>query len=210
MYIYIHIYMYVCMYIYTYIHAVREAPGTPMTSALNDVAWLHNYLEGESTHPDPVLISFFESCDPNHNPRAAIENRVRDLPARFAEARPESRLNKMGQMVLDSGIKLYYKSLRAIVRKEEERLRRRDFTDMLNDDAMHRALLAICFEIVLFVYERVSIPSAAVSQALHVCEFELLVMIENFLRDFEFVLSREARRHIVQRLNSIVDCDAWK
>jgi retinoblastoma-like protein 2 len=181
-----------------------------MTTALHDVAWLNNYLDGEYPHPDPVLISFFDSCDPQHNPRTAIENRIRDLPGKFADARPETRLNRIGQHVIDAGVKLYYKSLRAIVRKEEERLRRRDFTDLLNDDAMHRALLAICFEIVVFVYERLSMPVSAVSKALNVCEFELLVMIENFLRDFELVLARDVRRHIVHRLNIIVECDAWR
>lgn len=74
---------------------------------------------------------------------------------------------------------------------QEERLKRKDFTDMLNDDAMHHALLAICFEIVVHVYLRLSKPFPAVAQALGVCEFELLVMIENFLRDFESALSRE-------------------
>lgn len=35
-------------------------------------------------------------------------------------------------------------------------------------------------------------------------------MIENFLRDFEASLSREVRRHIIQLLTKIVDCNAWK
>ena len=47
----------------------------------------------------------------------------------------------------DAGRRLYFKSLREMLLQEEVRLKTADFTDLLGEDAMHKALMAICFEV---------------------------------------------------------------
>ena len=181
-------------------------PLTPMTAALHENAWLSSYVSGESSDPDEVLTRFFNEC--STNPSAAIVRRVKDLPQRFVEP---TNGRALPSDLVDAGRKLYFKSLRIILQKEEERLGRFDFTDLLNDEEMHRALLAICFEIVIQTHLSRTVPFAfpAVLHAFGVSEYEFLVMTENFLRDFETQLPREVGKHILQILHRIVDCDAW-
>ena len=182
-------------------------PLTPMTTALHENAWLTSYVAGESADPDVVLVKFFNACSPN--PTQAIVRRAESLPQRLVEQTSGRHLP--GDLE-STGRKLYFKSLRIILQKEEERLGRLDFTDLLNDDAMHRALLAICFEIVIQAYLSRTVPFAfpAVLLAFEVNEYEFLVMTENFLRDFESQLPREVGKHILHLLHRIVDCDAWR
>jgi hypothetical protein len=181
-------------------------PLTPMTAALHENAWLSSYVSGESSDPDEILARFFNECSPN--PSSAIIRRVQELTQRFVD-RPSGRA--LPSDLVTAGRKLYFKSLRIILQKEEERLGRSDFTDLLNDDPMHRSLLAICFEIVIQTHLSRTVPFAfpAVLRAFEVNEYEFLVMTENFLRDFETQLPRDVSKHILQILHRIVDCDAW-
>jgi hypothetical protein len=184
-----------------------QLPLTPMTAALQEHAWLSSYVSGESAEPDHALARYLNECTPNPSP--TILRRAQELPLRLVE--PTSG-RAISSDLADVGRKLYFKSLRSILQKEEERLRRLDFTDLLNDDAMHRALLAICFEIVIQTHLTRTVPFAfpAVLRAFEVNEYEFLVMTENFLRDFEVHLPRDVGKHILQLLKRIVDCDAWR
>jgi hypothetical protein len=184
-----------------------QLPLTPMTAALQEHAWLSSYISGESADPDLALARYFNECTPN--PTSTIAKRAQELPQRLLD--PTSG-RTISSDLADVGRKLYFKSLRSILQKEEDRLRRLDFTDLLNDDAMHRALLAICFEIVIQTHLTRTVPFAfpAVLRAFEVNEYEFLVMTENFLRDFESHLPRDVGKHILQLLKRIVDCDAWR
>jgi hypothetical protein len=184
-----------------------QLPLTPMTAALQEHAWLSSYVSGESADPDITLARYFNECTPN--PSSTILKRAQELPQRLVD--PTSG-RSISSDLADAGRKLYFKSLRSILQKEEERLRRLDFTDLLNDDPMHRALMAICFEIVIQTHLTRTVPFAfpAVLRAFEVNEYEFLVMTENFLRDFESHLPRDVGKHILQLLKRIVDCDAWR
>ena len=184
-----------------------QLPLTPMTAALQEHAWLASYVSGESADPDIALARYLNECTPN--PSATIVKRAQELPKRLVD--PTSG-RSISSDLADVGRKLYFKSLRSILQKEEERLRRLDFTDLLNDDPMHRALMAICFEIVIQTHLSRTVPFAfpAVLRAFEVNEYEFLVMTENFLRDFESHLPRDVGKHILQLLKRVVDCDAWR
>ncbi len=184
-----------------------QLPLTPMTAALQEHAWLSSYVSGESADPDIALARYLNECTPN--PSSTIAKRAQELPQRLLD--PTSG-RSISSDLAEVGRKLYFKSLRSILQKEEERLRRLDFTDLLNDEPMHRALMAICFEIVIQTHLTRTVPFAfpAVLRAFEVNEYEFLVMTENFLRDFESHLPRDVGKHILQLLKRIVDCDAWR
>ena len=53
----------------------------------------------------------------------------------------------VSEEVADAGKRFYYRLLRDICVKEEQRLKRSNFGPLLKDAQMHRALLAFCFEV---------------------------------------------------------------
>eukprot|EP00277_Geminigera_cryophila_P043422 CAMPEP_0173088548 /NCGR_PEP_ID=MMETSP1102-20130122/25046_1 /TAXON_ID=49646 /ORGANISM="Geminigera sp., Strain Caron Lab Isolate" /LENGTH=208 /DNA_ID=CAMNT_0013971565 /DNA_START=56 /DNA_END=679 /DNA_ORIENTATION=- len=97
--------------------------------------------------------------------------------------------------------------------QEEARLKRSNFAPLLKDAQMHRALLAISFEMVLHVHAPLVKPFAQVLRSLEVSEFEVLVMIENIHNLFELSrtqMSDGVRRHLKNLQNKMVECEAWK
>lgn len=103
------------------------------------------------------------------------------------------------------GVRLYLKSLRLILEREEDRLGRKSFPELLLDDSMHKALLAICFEIVSRAHVQIRLPFPAIPKAFNVCHMEFFVMIFNFLNAFESKLNRSVRNHLVSLQNKLLE-----
>lgn len=152
---------------------------------------------------DADLVRFLAACDTSNATHAGVVARADQLV---------DKLN-VSQDVGQVGKRLYYRLLRDICLKEEERLKRSNFASLLKDEQMHRALLAFCFEIVLHVLSPVARPFPVVLRMTGVSEFELLVMIENINLLFELsnlTMSDGVRRHIRELQNRMVECEAWK
>mmetsp|Transcript_67640 Transcript_67640/g.180812 ORF Transcript_67640/g.180812 Transcript_67640/m.180812 type:complete len:832 (+) Transcript_67640:357-2852(+) len=176
-------------------------PMTPITAALHENAWISGYVSSESAELDEVLHRFLGACP--QNPEAEIVSRLEGCSERLRE--------RVSGDVLVVGKKLYLKSLRCILLKEEQRLQISNFSNLLHDDVMHRALLAICHEIVFQTHlgSKNAGDLGYLLSAFGINDFEFLLMTENFLRDFELELPSDIRRHILQLLHKIVDQDAW-
>ena len=179
--------------------SLRQGQVTPMHGVMRDVRWLSLYVRDEDTRPDDVLRDYFKACDTD----------VTDSIVARLEQLPEQVVGNLDGEHLATGIKLYLKSLRYILRKEEERLRRNNFTNILQDDSMHRAFLAISFEMVMHTHLRHQMPFPQIPTAFKVCALEFYIMTDNFLRYFENILPTEMRRHLVLNRERILDSNIW-
>jgi hypothetical protein len=152
---------------------------------------------------DADLERFLAACGDENATRDAVTTRADQLARKIG----------VSDDVVNTGKKLYYRLLRDICLKEEERLKRSTFAPLLKDGQMHRALLAICFEVVMHVHAPLAKPFPGVLRVMEVSEFELLVMIENINLLFELSkvqMSEGVRRHIRSIQNKVVECEAWK
>jgi len=183
----------------------RQSPGgreayTPVRKALGDVRFLNEYLQGEDVQPGPALVAYFEACAPAHNPASVVAQRITVLPEDLVMEEPAKQM----------GVRLYLKSLRLILEREEDRLGRKSFPELLLDDSMHKALLAICFEIVSRAHVQIRLPFPAIPKAFNVCHMEFFVMIFNFLNAFESKLNRSVRNHLVSLQNKLLEYGVWQ
>jgi hypothetical protein len=179
---------------------LRQGASTPLRGVMRDVRWLSLYVREESTVVDATLREYFAACDPDVT--ASVTARIQNLPAELMEG--------VDAELAENAVKLYLKSLRYILQREEDRLGRKNFSNILQDDSMHRAFLAICFEIVVHTHKRHALPFPAIPTAFKVCAFEFYIMTDNFLRYFEHVLPTEVRRMLVLNRERILDGFVWQ
>ena len=137
---------------------LSQGAPTPMHGVMRDVNWLAQYVRDESTQPDDILRGYFAACDTDVT--ESVMTRLERLPAELVGGLEEE--------LVATAIKLYLKSLRFILQREEERLKRTNFTKILHDDSMHRAFLAISFSIVVHTHLRHKLPFPAIPAALKV------------------------------------------
>ncbi len=159
-------------------------PVTPITRALRSHEWLDSFVADQSASPSAALASFFTACS-HGTPADLIQQHVQDAESRLLESVKGQSCERESLRTSQAGTRLYFKALLHILQREEKRLGTRDFSVLLKDEGMHRALLAVCHEIAAHAYQSHTRPHPAVQRALGVTCFDLLVMIENFLRDFE-------------------------
>jgi hypothetical protein len=179
----------------TYQDRNMPAAMTPMQGVMKDVRWLSLYVQAESTRPGEILRSFFAACDTDLT--ASVVARLDNLP--------EQVVANIDEDLVATAVKLYLKSLRFILQREEERLKRNNFTNILQDDSMHRAFLAISFEMVLHTHMRHHMPFPQIPMAFKVCALEFYIMTDNFLNYFQDILPTEVRRHLVHQREAILD-----
>ena len=175
--------------------SAMPAAVTPMQGVMKDVRWLSLYVQAESTRPGEILRSFFAACDTDQT--ASVVARLDNLP--------EQIVANIDEDLVATAVKLYLKSLRFILQREEERLKRNNFTNILQDDSMHRAFLAISFEMVLHTHMRHHMPFPQIPMAFKVCALEFYIMTDNFLNYFQDILPTEVRRHLVHQREAILD-----
>jgi hypothetical protein len=166
---------------------VSAPPVTPVTRALRSHEWLDTFISDQPTCPHSALESFFNACS-HGSPGAAIAQYVKDAELRLLDSVKGQTFERDSARSVEAGTRLFYKALLCILQREEKRLLTRDFSVLLRDEGMHRALLAVSHEIATHAYQSHTRPHPAVQRALGVTCFDLLVMIENFLRDFEVLL----------------------
>jgi hypothetical protein len=166
---------------------VSAPPITPVTRALRSHEWLDTFISDQPTCPQAALESFFNACS-HGSPAAAIAQHVKDAESRLLDSVKGQTFERDSARSVEAGTRLFYKALLYILQREEKRLLTRDFSVLLRDEGMHRALLAVSHEIATHAYQSHTRPHPAVQRALAVTCFDLLVMIENFLRDFEVFL----------------------
>ena len=173
-----------------------------MHGVMRDVNWLSLYVSDEDVGLDPILRAYCAACDTDLT--ESLLARLEHLPRELTDV--------MDSELVAAAVKVYLKSLRFVLQKEEERLKRNNFTNILQDDAVQRALLAISFEIVLHTHMRHAHALAfpRIPLAFKVCALEFYIMTDNFMRYFETVLPAEMRRHLNHNRQRILDYNIWK
>lgn len=118
-------------------------PKTPITAQLESVGWLRNSVAG-SADPSIDLQRYYDACD--QPPAAAIATRLAQLIAKVQSAMHASGLAGDVAEQLEFASTLYRKMLLSFLRAEERRLKQRNFTALLYNDAFHTSLLGCCLE----------------------------------------------------------------
>ncbi|XP_071509301.1 retinoblastoma-associated protein-like [Diadema antillarum] len=193
---------------------------TPVRRAITTVQALKSLLSGARNTPSDVLVRYFESC--SVNPELAIKQRTEKLKELFVGHYVGVigvQASELACTRFDQGLRLYYRIMEAMLIKEEKRLSTSDFSNLLNNDAFHRSLLACCVEIVMVTYTTsplqpgVSACSSKLAFPWILDVFDLhpynfIKVIESFIKD-EPKLTEEARKHLHHTETQIVESLAW-
>jgi len=177
------------------------APSSPMSTTLAGVAYLKSVLSSREPSPSSTLLRFFSSCD--RDVTKSIEDRITNLVGSL-RSNDESDSER-----IELGIKLYYRTLEAMVVAEEKRLHQSNFTTLLNHENFHRSLLACCMEIVLFSYKMTHMAFPFVLQKFHIKPFDFCKIIESVVR-YDPELPRAVVKHISGIEEKILESMAWE
>uniref|UniRef100_A0A8C5QCY5 Retinoblastoma-like protein 1 n=1 Tax=Leptobrachium leishanense TaxID=445787 RepID=A0A8C5QCY5_9ANUR len=189
----------------------KEAVITPVSSATQCVNKLQNMVTGLKNAPSEQLLIMFKSC--TRNPMSNIFTMVRDIGNSFCHHYTQSTDVRTGPHI-DFAVNrqklaevLYYKVLETVVVQESRRLQGKDMTVLLEQDILHRSLMACCLEIVLFAY---SSPRTFpwIIEVLKLSPFYFYKVIEVFIRS-EDSLSRDMVKHLNSIEEQILESRAW-
>ncbi|XP_013404180.1 retinoblastoma-associated protein-like, partial [Lingula anatina] len=156
------------------------------------------------------------------NPQPDIEDRVRHLEERFVDGFCQvmgKNKKSISQQRYQLAVRLYYRVLEKMLKAEEDRLSRADFSTLLNNDTFHKSLLACAVEVVMAAYASTVPGNATPSSTDTAFPWVLAVfglqaynfhkVLESFIRA-EPCLPRETIKHIQSIENQILEKIAWK
>ncbi|KAL5004312.1 hypothetical protein ScPMuIL_017768 [Solemya velum] len=200
-----------------------EPPMTPVRAALNTVQQLKNILSSTSDEPSGTLREFFSNCATN--PTVTIANRLNEMKQVFIEkfvGEAGANQRVIAEQRLQSGIRLYYRVMAAMLQCEQERLSQTDFSTLLNNDTFHRSLLACALEIVIVTYDVSLNPSTGavspedshlsfpwVLEVFNLHSYDFYKVLESFIKA-EPKLTSEIIKHLQNVETHILECDSWK
>jgi hypothetical protein len=95
-----------------------------------------------------------------------------------------------------------------MLQSESERLRKKEFTKWLMDTAFHKALFAVCSEIVYFIIKRKTWLYSSLYSSTGISAFELSIMIENVIK-YETQLRPFLVHHLKQLEESLINHQVW-
>jgi hypothetical protein len=130
---------------------------------------------------------------------------------RCCEAFLEHRTQEDGVLAKsqeDLAVKLYYKILEAIVADEKRRLTAVQLEAVLSQEVFHHALLAACFEVVLFSSHEGRYKFPWILDTLSVPPFHFLKVIEPMVR-IEPDFTREVVTHFSRLEEQVLESLAW-
>ncbi|XP_063000944.1 retinoblastoma-like protein 1 isoform X2 [Elgaria multicarinata webbii] len=142
-----------------------------------------------------------------------IMNRVKEIGEIFCQSYTRSTEDQPGSHIdfavnrLKLAEILYYKILETIMVQEKKRLNGKDMSALLEQDIIHRSLLACCLEIVLFAYSS-SRTFPWIIEILNLRPFYFYKVIEVLIRSEEG-LSRDMVKHLNSIEEQILESLAW-
>ncbi|XP_006003016.1 retinoblastoma-like protein 2 [Latimeria chalumnae] len=190
----------------------NRACGTPVSSATQSVSRLHTLLMGLKNGPSEKLLQLFRAC--SRNPFHSISARLKEMYDVFCHCSTQSDGEYTGSCK-DIATKhfrlaevLYYKVLEAVIEQEKKRLGDTDLSGILEQDVLHRSLLACCLEIVIFSYK----PPGYFPWVIEIFDlppYHFYKVIEVLIRAEEG-LFREVVKHLNHVEEQILESLAWK
>ncbi|KAM5296819.1 retinoblastoma-like protein 2 isoform 1-T4 [Glossophaga mutica] len=193
-------------------HAKDSSPcAAPGPAAAHSVGRLHSLLVGLRRVPGEKLQRILRTC--SRDPTQAIANRLKEMSEIYSQhSQPDEDSSNSAKEVASRQFRiaemLYYKVLETVIEQEQKRLGDMDLSNILEQDAFHRSLMACCLEVVTFSYKPPgSFPYIA--EVFDVPFYHFYKVIEVFIRAEEG-LSREVVKHLNQIEEQILDHLVWK
>ncbi|XP_036922206.1 retinoblastoma-like protein 2 isoform X3 [Sturnira hondurensis] len=185
--------------------------GTPGSTAAHSVGRLHNLLVGLHGVPGGKLQRILRTC--SRDPTQAIANRLKEMSEIYSQrSQPEEDASNAAKEVASRQFRiaemLYYKVLEAVIEQEQRRLGDMDLSNILEQDAFHKSLMACCLEVVTFSYKPPG-NFPYVTEVFDVPFYHFYKVIEVFIRAEEG-LCRDVVRHLNRIEEQILDHLAWK
>lgn len=190
----------------------ESSAGTPVSMAMQGVGRLHSLLAGLKHRPSLRLREILKACA--RDPTEGIAARLKDMSEAFLQ-NYETKQEENDVLARDIAAKyfwlaeaLYYKALEGIIDHEKRRLGDSDLSSILEQDMLHRSLIACCLEIVIFSYH----PPGEFQRVLQVFEippYHFYKVIEVLVRAEEG-LFREAVKHLNHVEEQVLESLAWK
>ncbi|XP_038051162.1 retinoblastoma-associated protein-like isoform X2 [Patiria miniata] len=195
---------------------------TPVKRAINSVQSLKSLLSTASDAPSSPLTKYFKNC--SQDPSVSINQRVvalKDAYVHHFKRVMGSPSAAVARSRFQIGVRLYYRVMEAMLRREEERLSTKDFSSLLLSDPFHKSLLACALEVVNVTYEYSpnefsSMPGNAsrllfpwILNVFSLKAYDFGKVLESFVKD-EPKLTQEAKKHLQSIETRIVESMAWQ
>jgi len=206
----------------------REAE-TPVSLAVEASNWLARQIRIAPPGPGEHLARLLREC-PEESMGHAIQTRIEEMRNVIAEAaapseRPQAKISRelfdgflspTGQSSqfekhLNDGTKLYYFVLDLLLKKEVDRLNDNKVVvvGLLGKDMFHRALFALCMEIIFRCKEIFRLMHPTLTDALHVPGLELLKVLTGFI-EYVPMLPRMLKEHLSFLESDILEENVWR
>ncbi|XP_053519234.1 retinoblastoma-like protein 2 isoform X2 [Artibeus jamaicensis] len=184
---------------------------TPGSTAAHSVGRLHTLLVGLRGVPGGKLQRILRTC--SRDPTQAIANRLKEMSELYSQrSQPDEDASNAAKEVASRQFRiaemLYYKVLETVIEQEQRRLGDMDLSNILEQDAFHKSLMACCLEVVTFSYKPPG-NFPYITEVFDVPFYHFYKVIEVFIRAEEG-LCREVVKHLNQIEEQILDHLAWK
>ncbi|XP_024407208.2 retinoblastoma-like protein 2 [Desmodus rotundus] len=184
---------------------------TPVSAATHSRGRLHNMLVGLRSAPGEKLQQILRTC--SRDPTQAIANRLKEMSEIYCQhSQADEGSSNCAKEVASRQFRiaemLYYKVLETVTEQEQKRLGDMDLSNILEQDAFHRSLVACCLEVVTFSYKPPG-NFPFITEVFDVPFYHFYKVIEVFIRA-EDGLCREVVKHLNQIEEQILDHLAWK
>ncbi|XP_045674383.1 retinoblastoma-like protein 2 isoform X2 [Phyllostomus hastatus] len=185
--------------------------AAPGSTAAHSLGRLHNMLVGLRSVPGEKLQRILRTC--SRDPTQAIANRLREMSETYSQhSQPDEDSSNAAKEVASRQFRiaemLYYKVLETVIEQEQKRLGDMDLSNILEQDAFHRSLMACCLEVVTFSYKPPG-NFPYITEVFDVPFYHFYKVIEVFIRA-EDGLCREVVKHLNRIEEQILDHLAWK
>ncbi|XP_033637710.1 retinoblastoma-associated protein-like [Asterias rubens] len=197
-------------------------PMTPVKKAISSVKSLKFLLSEASDSPSSLLLKYFKSC--SLDPSSSIAQRVtkeKEEYVRHFKRIMGSPSGSVARSRFQIGVRLYYRVMASMLKREEERLSTKDFSSLLHSDLFHKSLLACALEVVNVTYEYSpsefsAMPGSAsrllfpwLLDVFSLTAYDFSKVLESFMKD-EPRLTQEAKKHLQSIETRIVESMAWQ
>ncbi|XP_076024576.1 retinoblastoma-associated protein [Genypterus blacodes] len=202
-------------------------PQTPVRAAMNSIQQLRGDLTSSGDQPSTNLATYFKNCtvDPTEDVLKRVETLSQTFCQRFGQAVGPCSII-LGKQRFTLGVRLYYKVMESMLKSEEKRLSRQNFSILLNGTTFHTSLLACALEVVMATYGgscRIAGYSRTggsdltetdlcfpwVLDVFNLVAFDFYKVIESFIKA-EPALSKDIIKHLESCEHLIMERIAWR
>nr|XP_048726573.1 retinoblastoma-like protein 2 isoform X2 [Caretta caretta] len=184
---------------------------TPVSIATYNLSRLHTMLTGLKNAPSENLEQILRAC--SRDPSQSIAKRVKEMYEVYCQfTQSEGEFSNFSKDNAGKHFRLaevlYYKVLESVIEQERRRLGDTDLSAILEQDVLHRSLLACCLEIITFSYKPPG-TFPLITEIFDVPVYHFYKVIEIFIRA-EDGLCREVVKHLNHIEEQILESMAWK